>query len=139
MERNVFMTQGYYNNNVLQYNHFPKSVIPSIYYTQIDRSLPVNTYTQSFFYYNDYWGMQSYKKDIRHILLPTPLPKPVLQEKFFPEEFVIPEDLIDFFPHFKVKKPLSDLNVCSPSFTPMQSPREETFFNLDSVTECELE
>ncbi len=131
------MTQGYYNNNVLQYNYFPKSVIPSVYYTQIDRSLPVNTYTQSFFYYNDYWGMRSYKKDIRYILLPPP--KHILQEKFFPEEFVIPEDLIDFFPQFKVKKPLSDLNVYSPSFTPMQSPREESFFNLDSVVECQLE
>ncbi len=131
------MQPWYYNKNTVQYNHFPKSVTPSIYYTQIDRSLPVNTYIQSFFYYNDYWGMQSYKKDIRYILLPPP--KPVLQEKIFPDEFVIPEDLIDFFPHFKVKKPLSDLNVCSPSFTPMQSPREESFFNLDSAKECELE
>jgi hypothetical protein len=133
----MFMQPWYYNKNTVQYNHFPKSVTPSIYYTQIDRSLPVNTYIQSFFYYNDYWGMQSYKKDIRYILLPPP--KPVLQEKIFPDEFVIPEDLIDFFPHFKVKKPLSDLNVCSPSFTPMQSPREESFFNLDSAKECELE
>lgn len=99
----------------MYYNFRPKVVLnPNFFFYQpINNFLPVNKNVNSFFYYEDFWGVRN-RNDIKHIILPET------------NDYVL-------FPKTKPKLVIeTDLNKFAAPFSP-----RESFFDIGEEVELE--
>ena len=99
----------------MYYNFRPRVVLNSnsFFYQPINNFLPVNKNVNSFFYYEDFWGVRN-RNDIKHIILPET------------NDYVL-------FPKNKPKLTIeTDLNTFASPFSP-----RESFFDIGEEVELE--
>ena len=101
----------------MYYNFRPRVFLNSnsYNYQPINNFLPVNKNVNSFFYYEDFWGVKNHN-DIKYLILPEPT------------NYVL-------FPKNKPKLTIeTDLNTFASPFSP-----NESFFDIGEEVELELE